>query len=251
MYKTIILFYLLEEAMSKLLPILKTYNYGKLAIWFWIFAIIISLITGCSAPKKVQVPLLPIESQGFISSPETYNGKRPVEIRNSLNDNRPIWTHNASFEKGNTIYFTGGFLKGADYSVSLRCANAEALKSMVQAVSQYIRTEFSMFSQGSNNIDSGIDRYIQDGIAAFTRNLHIQGTRQAESYYEEMYDPVSQNTFYNAWVKLEITKVDYLRTKANVIKKLRDDFHSAGEIEAKEKAQGLLDDLKGQASEVI
>ncbi len=232
-------------------PILKTHNYRKLSIWFWIFAIIISLVTGCSAPKKVQVPLLPIESQDFISSQEAYNGKRPVKIRNSLNDTRPDWTHKASFEKGNTIYFTGGFLKGADYSVSLRCANAEALKSMVQAIGQYIRTEFSMFTQGSNDIDSGIDRYIQDGIATFTKNLHIQGTRQTESYYEEMNDQVSQNTFYNAWVKLEITKADYLRAKANVVKKLRDDFHTVGEIEAKEKAQKLLNDLKGQVSEAI
>ena len=237
--------------MPILLPILKKHNYAKRMIRFYGFVIIISLVTGCSTSKKAQVPMLPIESQDFISSQETYNGKRPVEIKNSLNDTRPDWTHNASFEKGNTIYFTGGFLKGADYSVSLRCANAEAIKSMVQAVSQYIRAEFSMFTQGSNNIDSGIDRYIQDGIATFTRDLHIQGTRQTESYYEEMYDPVSQNTFYNAWVKLKITKADYLRAKANVVKKLRDDFHTVGEIEAKEKAQELLKDLKGQVSEAI
>jgi len=252
MYKKLILFYLQEEIMLKLSSILKNHNCAMPVIWICAFAIIICLVTGCSsAPKNIAVPLMTSESEDFITSPKSTTTNQPVEIRTSLNDKRPGWTNKPSFEETNSIYFTGGFLKGGDYSVTLRCANAEALKSMVQAINQFVRAEFSMFTHGSNDIESGIDRYIQDGIATFTRNLHIQGIRQAESYYEEMYDPVSRNTFFNAWVKLEISKTNYLKAKYSALKKLRDDFHGAGEIEAKEKAQRLLDDLKGQVSEAI
>ena len=237
--------------MQALLSDLSINNCAKLVIQYCAFAIIICLVTGCAAPKKVEVPLIPLESEDVIIPQKNAIINRPVEIRNSLNDNRPAWIHNPTFEHGNSVYFTGGFLRGCDYSVSIRAANAESLKNLVQAVGQNIRTEFSMFAKGSNGVAGGVDRYIQDGIAAFAKNVHIQGIRQEESYYEEMWDPLSQTTFYNAWVKLEIKKADYLRAKAMVVKRLRDDFHTAGEIEPQKKAQQLLDDLKGQVSESI
>lgn len=239
--------------MSKLSLNFKTHNCAKPVIRFCIFAILISLVMGCSsAPKKVGVALMELEAEDFINQQETVIANQPIDIRNSSTDNRPDWTSTTVFEQGNSIYFTGTFVRGVDYSMTLRLANAEALKSMVQSVGTSIRAEFSMFAQGANDIESGIDRYVEDGIATFSNNIHIQGIRQAESYYEEMYDPKNpMKPYYNVWVKLEIGKSEYLRAKARVLKQLKNDFQNAGETEAKEKAQILLNDLKEQVSEAI
>ena len=47
---------------------------------------------------------------------------------------RPDWTRLTAFQKDVHVYFTGGFLNGADYPLSLRCANAEALKVAAQSI---------------------------------------------------------------------------------------------------------------------
>jgi len=47
---------------------------------------------------------------------------------------------------------------------------------------------------------------------------------------------------------LEMSKADYLKAKADVIRNLRDKFKSEGRIEAKKKAEKLLDELKEQVS---
>jgi len=49
---------------------------------------------------------------------------------------------------------------------------------------------------------------------------------------------------YNVFVMLELSKVDYLNAKAAAVSKLHDKFSRAGELEAKEKAEKLLEKLK-------
>jgi hypothetical protein len=200
--------------------------------------IIISLaLLGCGATKAVKM------NQAAIK--EAYQIQKPIVVRTSLDDDRPEWTQRTVFEKNGKVYFTGGFTDGADYAVTIRCANAEALKSAVQAISQYIRAEFSEYVHGSNSATSeGIERYFSDGIAIFSENIHVQGIRQAELYYEEMFSPALMQSTYNVFVKLEMSKADYLHAKTEVLKKLRDRFKDDGEIQAKEKAEKLLEDLK-------
>jgi hypothetical protein len=194
---------------------------------------IISLaFSGCGATKAVQIK-------------EAY--QKPIVVRTSLDDYRPVWTQKTVFENNGKIYFTGGFTDGADYAATIRCANAEALKSAIQAISQFIRAEFSEYVQGSNSAaGEGIDRYFSDGIATFSENLHVQGIRQAEIFYEEMFSPTLMQSTYNVFVKLEMSKADYLHAKAAFLKKLRDRFKDDGEVEAKEKADKLLEDLKNE-----
>ena len=49
---------------------------------------------------------------------------------------------------------------------------------------------------------------------------------------------------------MEISKADYLKAKAEALRKLRDDFADAGQLEAKEKAERLLEGLKGEVGDV-
>lgn len=236
--------------MQVLLMILSDGNCAKPVIRVCIIAIVFIQVMGCSSiPKKNKVPLMRIEQADSAPPPRNMVDQQPRQIKNSLNDRRPDWTHKSTFEEHGAVFFTGGFMKGVDYAVTVRCAHAEATKVAVGSISQFVRAEFSMLTQGANDIQSGTERYIEDGIATFTRNLHIQGIQQAESYYEEMFDPVSMDTYFNAWVKLKISSADYIRARARILKQLRDDFHRAGEVEAKEKAQRLLTELREQVSE--
>jgi hypothetical protein len=207
-------------------------NFSSCMVIFILLFTILLMLSGCGAIKAVKMK-------------EAY--QQPVVVRTSEDDDRPDWTRRTVFENNGKIYFSGGFTDGADYAVTVRCASAEALKSAVQAISQFIRAEFSEYVQGSNSAnDEGIERYFSDGIATFSENIHVQGLKQAELYYEKMFSPTLLQSTYNVFVKLEMSKADYLHAKAAVLKKLRDRFRAEGEIAAKEKAEKLLDDLKNE-----
>jgi len=208
-------------------------NFG--AVWLFVL-VLASFLVGCSTPKRVEMAQQAVK--------EVYEIQKPLEVRTSKNDNRPDWTKITVFESNGNVYFTGGFMNGSDYSVTIRCANAEALKVAVQSVSQFIRAEFSEYVQGSNTGTGGVDRYIEDGIATFANNLYFQGIRQKEVYYEELFSPSIMQPTYNVFVMLELSKADYLNAKAAAVRKLHDKFSKAGELEAKEKAEKLLEKLR-------
>ena len=203
-------------------------------VLFWA---ITGLFAGCSSsPKRVKVDRETVK--------EAYELQKPIEISNSIKDGRPEWTKKTVYEKDGNIYFSGGFLNGSDYSVTVRCANAEALKVVTQSISEFIRAEFSEYVKGSNTGTDGVDRYVGDGIASFSGNLHLQGIRQAEIYYEEIFNPAVNRPMFNIWVRLEMTNVDYMKAKVDVLRNLRAKFSKTGEVEAKEKAERLLEQLK-------
>jgi len=170
------------------------------------------------------------------------------KVRTSENDKRPEWTRKGVVEEAGKVYFSGGFLDGVDYAVTIRCANAEALKSAVQSISQFIRAELSSYVQGSNSAyGEGIERYVSDGVATFSENIHVQGIRQSEIYYEEIFRPAIMKSVFNVFVRLEMSKADFLYAKAHVLRKLRDRFKSEGRVEAKQRAEKLLKDLRAEA----
>ena len=214
-------------------------NFGNGSLAWKLISLIslLVLVAGCGGRVK----------QARQTVRQMHELKKPLKIRTSRNDDRPKWTKMTSYEEGGYVYFSGGFQNGSDYSVTVRCANAEALKSAVQAISQFIRAEFSMYVHGSNTGASGVDRYVEDGIATFTRSLHVQGLHQNEVYYEEVFSPSVMQPTFNVWVKIQMAKADYLHAKADVLRRLRDGFSRAGETEAKEKAEELLEELKREA----
>jgi hypothetical protein len=212
---------------------------GKGMLFVGIILFIGLVFNGCGASKAVKMYQAEMK--------ETYELQKPALIRTSEDDKRPKWTHTTVFEEAGKVYFTGGFVNGADYAVTIRCANAEALKNLVQAISLYIRAEFSEYVQGSNSAyDHGIERFVEDGIATFAENVHVQGIKQVALYYEEMFSPTLLQPSFNVFVKLEVSKADYLKAKADILRHLRDRFQSEGEIEAKEKAENLLQELKDE-----
>ena len=134
----------------------------------FLFVLILALIAGCSsAPEK------DLAFQPMIQQLDEIN--KPILLRTSEEDSRPAWTKKSVSEARGKVYFAGGFMNGSDYSVTIRCANAEALKATIQGISQFIRAEFSSYAHGTNMDIGGIERYIEDGIATFTKNLHLQG----------------------------------------------------------------------------
>ena len=159
----------------------------------------------------------------------------------SKNSSRPDWTYQTTFQENGNIYFTGGFMNGADYSLSIRCANAEAVKIAAQSISTYIRSVFSLYAHGTNSNDDGIERYVEDGIATLTNNLHVQGLRQKQVYHEEV--TAGGRPSYNVFVLLEMATDDYKNAKIGILQSLRDDFEKVHHTEAKQKAEQLLEEL--------
>lgn len=202
----------------------------------YFFSVIVCLVAVGCASKNVRVAKKVVK--------DAYEIQKPLQVARSGEDNRPDWVRLSSVEEDGKVYFSGGYLDGSDYSVTVRCANAEAMKVAVQGISQFIRSEFTGYVHGSNSHADPIDRYVSEGIAFFTESLHLQGVKQVEIYYEENFSPAYMQSTYNVWVKLEMNIVDYMKAKADALRQLREGFTNAGEIEAKEKAEQLLEELK-------
>lgn len=203
--------------------------------------ILLALIVaaGCSSTKAIKQA----ETQAKVA----HAVQKPVIVQTSIKDDRPNWVKKSSYSDDENVYFVGGFLNGADYPFTVRCANAEAIKVACQSLSQFIRVEFSGYIQGNNQAGESLDRYMNGGIAAFTRALHIQGLRQTDIYYEETFALAVMSPGYNVWVKVELAKIDYMRAKSEALKVLSDRFKKEGELEARERAEELLDELKKEA----
>jgi len=124
----------------------------KQMLVFGLNLIMVIAIVGCGTNKQIKT------NQEMVKL--AYEVQKPLTVRTSLDDKRPSWIHKSVFEMDGKLYFSGGFTNGSDYSVSIRCANAEALKTAIQSISQFIRAEFSSYVHGSNIGTDGVDRYV-------------------------------------------------------------------------------------------
>jgi len=117
-----------------------------------LFISVILVLWGCAGtPREVKVA----QKQAKVA----YEMQKPVVVRTSIDDNRPAWTKQSSYSDDANIYFTGGYLNGADYPLTVRTANAEAIKVACQGISQFIRAEFSGYIQGTNQAGDRLDKF--------------------------------------------------------------------------------------------
>ena len=204
--------------------------------FFMVILFIIFLPLGCGAGKIAK------------NKADIIEAHRPVIVEKTGQDKRPEWTsERPSFEDEEGLYFSGGIMGGADYTLTLRLAKAEATKNLLESIQIKARSEFSSAMQGNNRNQSDIGRYVTDTVAWTVDNLRIGGIRQKEIYYEQIFDPVSQGFKYNAWVQLGISKADYAKAKVDAAQKLLDKSIRENDEEAKEKALELLGKLRQEA----
>jgi hypothetical protein len=172
----------------------------------------------------------------------------PTTVTKTGDDDRPEWTTDETFtDKGDTFYYTGGVMGGADYALTLRLAKSEAAKNLLESVEIKARVEFSHALHGQNRDDNDLGRYVIDAVAWTVDNLRVRGIRQRRIYYEQVFDPQSQSFKYNTWVQLELSKADYLKAKIDSAEKLLDKAIKEKDQEAKEKALELLERLRQEA----
>lgn len=196
-----------------------------------VFFIALSLI-GCGASKVAKQQAAFIELQ------------KPVVVERTGKDKRPDWTSEKPFsEDDNGFHFTGGYMGGGDYSLTLRLAKSEAIKNLLESVEIKARSEFSSVIQGQNQTDGDLGRYVTDAVAWTVENLRVRGIRQGRIHYEQIFDPVSQSFKYNSWVQLIISKPDYQKAKVDAAQRLLDKAVREQDKEAKEKAKELLEKL--------
>jgi hypothetical protein len=71
------------------------------------------VFSGCATSKSVK--------KAKKSVRKAYEVQKPIVVETSKEDKRPDWTKRTVFEENGSIYFSGGFLDGSDYSVTIRC----------------------------------------------------------------------------------------------------------------------------------
>jgi hypothetical protein len=194
---------------------------------------IVFLISGCGTSKVARQKTMKAEFY------------KPLVVENTERDKRPDWTsENPFYEDSEALYFTGGFIGGADYAVTLRLAKAEAMKNLLESIQVKTRSEFSTAINGQNRADEDLGRYMTDAVGWTVENLKIAGIRPNQIFYEQVFDPVSQRFKYNSWVQLKISTTDYAKAKMDAANKWLKKALREKDAEAEEKAMELLDKLK-------
>ncbi len=174
---------------------------------------------------------------------------KPVMVTKTGSDNRPSWCNESRFQETDTGFlFSGGFMGGADYALTLRLAKGEATKNLLESVEIKARSEFSSAFHGANRKSADTGRYVTDAVAWTVENLRVQGIREREIYFEQVFDPMRQAFLYNAWVKLEIPRGDYLRAKVAASERLVEKTTQEKDHEAREKALEMLNTLRGEGA---
>ena len=197
-----------------------------------VFIVALLLSIGCSAGKAVKEKSAMAELH------------IPLVIEKSGEDQRPEWTSQRPYsEDETTLFFSGGYMGGADYVLTLRLAKAEATKNLLESVEIKARSEFSSAIHGQNRADQDIGRYVTDAVAWTVENLRVAGVKQNRIYYEQVFDPMSQALRYNFWVQLGISKADYAKAKVTAAQRLLDKAVKENDEEAKKKAMELLEKL--------
>ena len=202
------------------------------SLWVVIFCFVVSIF-GCGAGKAVKQTQAQMEIQ------------KPVIMEKTGQDKRPEWVSEKPYLEDDKGYrFTGGIMGGADYSLTIRLAKAEATKNLLESIQIKARGEFSTVIHGQNQNNSDLGRYVTDAVAWTVDNLRIGGIRQRQIYYEQIFDPASQAIKYNSWVQLEISRADYQKAKIDAAERLLNKAIREKDEEAKQKALELLEKLR-------
>lgn len=173
---------------------------------------------------------------------------KPVVVEKTGQDKRPDWTSEKPFlEDDKGLHFTGGYMGGADYALTMRLAKSEAMKNLLESIEIKARAEFSSAIHGQNRTDPDLGRYVTDAVAWTVDNLRIRGIRRNNIYYEQIFDPINQSFKYNSWVQLRISKTDYIKAKTDAAQKLLNKAIREKDQEAKKKALELLEKLRQEA----
>lgn len=194
------------------------------------------LLVGCGGSKALKQKEALIETQ------------KPVVVQRIGEDKRPKWTaEKPYYEDEEGFHFTGGFMGGADYALTLRLAKSEAMKNLLESIQVKARGEFSSAIHGQNRSESDLGRYVTDAVGWTIDSLRIGGIKQDRIYYEQVYDPMSNAFKFNSWVQVGIPRADYVKAKTDAAQRLLDKAIRERDEGAKKKAMELLDTLRQEA----
>ena len=200
--------------------------------WVTIMAIAASVALVCSSQAGVIMPGQSIEGQPGAG---VHVGSRQRV--------RPAVVAVSTFhETETTLYFTGEFIGGPDQAIALRLAKAEAIKGLLEATGIKARSEFSTAMQAIS-ASSQVERHVTDAVAWTVENLSVSGIKQRSAQYERTWDPASQSFKYNAWVRIEISKTDYLRARLGAARHLLQTVTQKRDHGTEEAARRMLKEL--------
>jgi len=171
-------------------------------------------------------------------------------VETSENSEKPQWLfktfrvlkNEAGFE------FSGGVMNVSDYALGVSEARAEAIKNGISSIQLKVRSEFSRFAEGSNMTPDLIGKFVSDGIAYVADSFYVTGIQQREIFYEKAIYSTDIQPHYNIWARCYISKPDYMKAKIDAAQRLVNKYKYEKNMEAKKKAEELLERLRKEAS---
>jgi hypothetical protein len=206
---------------------------SKIKIFSCVTVPFLALIFGCGGNKAVK------QNQAMADL------NKPIVYEKTGTTQRPAWTNQTTFYEDDVgFHFSGGVMGGSDYALTLRLAKSEAIKNLLESIEIKTRSEFSSVMHGNYGKDGDIGRYVTDAVAWTVENIRVSGIKQQDIYYEQTIEPGTHRVRYNAWVNLNISKADYIKSKTGAAEKLLNKAIRERDEEAKQKALELLERLR-------
>ena len=151
-----------------------------------------------------------------------------------------------SEEVGTVRRFAGFADQVHDLDVSLRSAELEAKKNLVETIGTELRVEGTRGQSGFDR--EAVGRFFEDSQAWLTNNIRVSGASLREVYWEKWarYAVDEVAYFYRGYAVIQITNVDYERTRMaaldGLINKAMQEKNRAAEKAARDTKERLLMD---------
>jgi len=180
-------------------------------------------------------------------------GKQPEifksEILETSDDTaKPSWVFETFkvLKKGKGYEFSGGVTDVSDYALGVSEARSEAIKNGIISIQLKVRSEYTKFAEGSNMAPDMIGKFVEDGVAYIADSFYVSGIQQRELYYEKEKYNTEYRPHYNIWALCYISGADYLKAKIDAAQRLVNKYQKEKNVEAKKKAEELLDRLRSE-----
>lgn len=191
--------------------------------------------------KKLIIVLLAFVVFGCTSS-KTLLLKEEI-IETSRNSSKPEWVYKTFKESKGWYEFSGGVTDVSDYALGVSEARAEAVKNGIISIQIKAKSEFSKVAEGSNMAPDMTGKWVTDGISFLAESLYVSGIIQKEIFSEKARYNTEFRPHFNIWVLCRISSEDYLKAKIDAAQRLINKYQLEKNIEAKEKAEELLDSI--------
>ena len=190
-----------------------------------IVVLVVSMFFGCSGTKEMQV------------------GEEQIVERS--NEERPSWVTSVSNEQNGFIFVTGEISRAKERAFGVSQANADGIQKMLNTMNNQAKSASTQALRGANMDEGDVGRYSEFAVSWISNSYQISGVTTPTTYWEKVMKKTAQGVeyFYNCYVQLKISKVDYNKALAGSYDEMKRKAQEANNTKAEDVAKKLLQDL--------